>query len=413
MNGRVLVICYYFPPLGLGGVGRPLNLYKYLPRHGYECDILTVKPVAYRAYEPELLHGLSTLNVFRSGSYDPQRLLYLVGVRELKHSTIKRGQAVADKYFPDSKIGWVRPAVRRGRRLLRERNYSAIISTSPPVSSHLVGMELAEHSGLMWIADFRDFWTMYKIEESYATPAFIRRGNDLLARIRDNSTLITAVNPAISAYIGRGEVITNGFDLERARKWLAPSDNNTFGIGIPGNFNEERVVEPLLKAVDGVRRSHPELHSRIRFIQVGQVDTDWIRRLFAAHELSDRLDVYGLQKRDRTIEIFSSCHLFYIGLTSDREQGILPQRMFDLAASGRPVLASAAQESEVCRFIQSTHAGFCFDETQAARAAEYLVEVIQRNNTGDFQIRPLSDYAMPYSSDAMAKRFADVLDRLT
>ena len=67
MNGRVLLICYYFPPLGLGGVGRPLNLFKRLPNHGWECDVLTVKPVLYRAYEPELLDGLDQSRISGRG----------------------------------------------------------------------------------------------------------------------------------------------------------------------------------------------------------------------------------------------------------------------------------------------------------------------------------------------------------
>ena len=55
MNKKVLLICYYFPPLGLAGVGRPLNLFKRLPRFGWDCHVLTVKPVTYWAYEPDLL----------------------------------------------------------------------------------------------------------------------------------------------------------------------------------------------------------------------------------------------------------------------------------------------------------------------------------------------------------------------
>ncbi|MCK4574663.1 MAG: glycosyl transferase family 1, partial [candidate division Zixibacteria bacterium] len=62
---RVLLVCYYFPPLGGAGVGRPLSLFRYLPQFGYECDLLTVKPVAYRGYEPELLEGLDQSRIYR------------------------------------------------------------------------------------------------------------------------------------------------------------------------------------------------------------------------------------------------------------------------------------------------------------------------------------------------------------
>ena len=59
---KVLLICYYFPPLGGAGISRPLSLFKHLPEHGIDCDVLTVEPVTYRIYEPELLDGLDKLD---------------------------------------------------------------------------------------------------------------------------------------------------------------------------------------------------------------------------------------------------------------------------------------------------------------------------------------------------------------
>ncbi|MDX9856200.1 MAG: hypothetical protein RBT76_00245 [candidate division Zixibacteria bacterium] len=413
MSRRVMVVCYYFPPLGLGGVGRPLNLYKYLPGHGWDCDILTVRSVAYRAYEPELLHGVRTDGIFRSGSYDPQRMLCLLGIRTLKHSTIRRGRPVSDRFFPDSKVGWVRPAVRLGTRLMRRRKYNAIISTSPPISSHLVAMELAKQHSLPWIADFRDFWTMYKIDESYADARNKGRAHELKESIVRTCSRITAVNPAITDYLGQGEVITNGFDIDRAEQWKPPADSTSFVIGIPGTFNEERVVEPLLAVVEAVKQRRPDLYDRIRFVQVGLVEPQWLGAMFESHGLRTRVEIHGLQKRDRTIEIFSQCHLFYLGLTAEREQGILPQRMFDMAASGRPVLASASADSEICRFIRLTGAGFCFTERDRDRAAGYLTDTIERAIRGELAITRLPDYALPYSSDAMACSFAKLLDALT
>ena len=103
-------------------MGRPLALYKYLPRFGYQCHLLTVKPVAYRMYEPELLDNLDTTYVYRSGSLDPQRLLYLCGLRKVKDKVIRKGRSLSDRFFPDAKVGWVKPALRLGRQLVSNHN---------------------------------------------------------------------------------------------------------------------------------------------------------------------------------------------------------------------------------------------------------------------------------------------------
>ena len=72
MNKSVLIIAYYFPPLGLGGVQRMSKLAKYLPQFGYNVRVLTVKPICYPAYDQTLLEELpSSVEIYRSGSRDP------------------------------------------------------------------------------------------------------------------------------------------------------------------------------------------------------------------------------------------------------------------------------------------------------------------------------------------------------
>ena len=38
-------------------------------------------------------------------------------------------------------------------------DYDAVITTGPPHSLHLIGLELKEELNIKWIADFRDPWT--------------------------------------------------------------------------------------------------------------------------------------------------------------------------------------------------------------------------------------------------------------
>ena len=51
----ILLLSYYFPPLGMGGVGRPYALYRHLPECGYNVIVLTVKDVLYPAYDYSML----------------------------------------------------------------------------------------------------------------------------------------------------------------------------------------------------------------------------------------------------------------------------------------------------------------------------------------------------------------------
>ncbi|MBE0585718.1 MAG: glycosyl transferase family 1, partial [Desulfofustis sp.] len=52
---KVLVIAYYFPPLGGSGVQRVLKFVKYLPQFGWQPTVLTIGPTAYYAHDESLL----------------------------------------------------------------------------------------------------------------------------------------------------------------------------------------------------------------------------------------------------------------------------------------------------------------------------------------------------------------------
>jgi len=233
---RVLLVCYYFPPLGGAGVNRPLQLFRGFPKFGFECDVLTVKPVTYRVYEPELLTNDAPGRIYRSGSRDPQRLMHILGMRKLKDETIDRGRTVSNKFFPDSKIGWVKPAIRLGRTIADNRHYKAIVSTAPPISTHLVAMRPAAEFKLPWIADFRDLWTALPIEGSYSSDGAEKKARRLLRKIGKGTAGITAVNTTVADYVGASAVIPNAFDSGLASLWRKPDPESTFTIGVLGTL---------------------------------------------------------------------------------------------------------------------------------------------------------------------------------
>ncbi|NOY87995.1 MAG: glycosyltransferase family 4 protein [FCB group bacterium] len=407
---RVFLICYYFPPLGGAGVGRPLTLYKYLPQFGYECEVLTVKAVAYRYYEPELLAGLDDSHIYRSGSHDPQRLMYLFGMRKVKDTVIARGKKISDRFFPDPKIGWVKSAQKLGRILCENKNYHGIISTSPPISSHLVAMKLSHEFKLPWVADFRDFWTSYKAEDWFEEPRKIKKAQKLLQEITERATKVTVVNRAIKEYLKRGIVIPNSYDEDRVKKWLCPTDTNNFVIGILGTIDHLTPVEPLFKLLALFREKYPDLYLMIKLIQVGNITLKDFDSLLKKYKLSDKVQIYGRKNREETIHILSDTHLLYMGLSM--QYGVGAGRIYDMLASGRPLLAFVPSHGVVNDLIEESNNGFRFDEAIFDGACQYLYRQLVKFKEKKLTINPLPSYADKYSSSNMVQQFIAVLDNL-
>lgn len=55
---KVLIIAYYFPPIGGGGVQRALKMAKYIGEFGWEPHILTVAPQDHVSLDETLLDQL-------------------------------------------------------------------------------------------------------------------------------------------------------------------------------------------------------------------------------------------------------------------------------------------------------------------------------------------------------------------
>ncbi|MEA2031430.1 MAG: hypothetical protein U9N55_07550, partial [candidate division Zixibacteria bacterium] len=377
-NRRVLLICYYFPPLGGAGVSRPLALFKHLSELGWDCHILTVKSVAYRAYEPELLEGFDNGKIYRAGSFDPQRLMYYFGLRRVKASTISNTKAVSDRFFPDSKVGWVRPAIHLGRNLLENRKYNAVISTSPPISSHLVARKLSREFSVPWIADFRDYWTAYRVEDLYTSrPRRMKRGQKLLTSIKNEADYITAINESIGEYVGASDIIYNSFDRNLAELWSLPKSDKTYVIGVLGTLNDICPIRHLLRILTALRTAHYDLFDRVKVIQVGSYEKDWLLPQLEEFNLTDKFDLFGFQKREETIKLLSRSSLLYVGLPSVKEKGFSTGRIYTMLSSGRPILAAVPPDGEIARLIALTGNGHCFFDDTEDTAVSYVVKQIQ------------------------------------
>lgn len=408
----VLLVCYYFPPMGGAGVARPLALVRHLPEFGYECHVLTVKDVAYRIYEPELLEGLPDHRIYRARSVDPQRLMYLLGMRLMRGATVEKGRTILRRHFPDAKKGWIRGAVKLGRTLLTNRDYHAVLSTSPPVSAHLVAQTLAREFNRPWLADFRDYWagTVHTPEVFYHDrPRRLRQAKDLLARIRERATALTAVNAGVADYVGAGRVIPNSYDVALNALWTLPEERGNFVVGVLGTINDVTPIEPLFRVLAELREASPDLFEHIRVLHVGDIDPARLETLVSEYRLQGRVRSMGLRGRAGTIRLLSQSSLMYLGVASRREAGLSTGRIYTMLASGRPLLAHAPDGSEIDRLIADTGAGHVFFE-KGGEAVRYLRSQVQSWAEGSLDMAPNPPYASPYSSRVMAEKFARVLD---
>ena len=154
---KLLVITYYWSPAGGPGVQRWLKLCKYLSQAGYHCHVVTVDEAhaSYPSLDKSLEKDISpSIKITKTKSFEALKVFSSVFKKEKvpyagipdknKMSNIGRiALYIRSNFFiPDARIGWNKYALEACREIIIKENIDAIITTSPPHSTQLIGLSL-------------------------------------------------------------------------------------------------------------------------------------------------------------------------------------------------------------------------------------------------------------------------------
>ena len=168
---KVLIVTYYWPPSGGSGVQRWLKFVKYLQEFGVEPIVYTVSNPKYAIMDASLANEIpKNVTILKQPICEPNSLLNIFKKNKVKESAGflnpnpsllgKLLQYIRANYFiPDARKFWVKPSVTFLSKFLEHNPVDAIITTGPPHSLHLIGLELKKKFDINWISDFRDPWT--------------------------------------------------------------------------------------------------------------------------------------------------------------------------------------------------------------------------------------------------------------
>ena len=140
MSRRLLVLCYFYPPLAGGGVHRVLAWTRHLPAHGWACTVVCAGEGDYWVTDASLVERIPReTRVERvQGGSGLSALLSLRG-RRAGGAGRRSGAAfgalrrLSDFFLvPDSYAGWSRRAARVAQRLASSGRFDAVLSSSPP-----------------------------------------------------------------------------------------------------------------------------------------------------------------------------------------------------------------------------------------------------------------------------------------
>jgi hypothetical protein len=423
---KVLIIAYYFPPLGMGGVQRATKFAKYLPSFGWKPFVLTVKDVEYLAKDSSLLEELPPeVEVVRTGSFDPLRISFILKNffkgRKQKNKSVKKNMVERSKlsswfFFPDNKIGWIPFALFAGLKLVREEKIDLIFTTSPPPSLHLVGYFLKLLTGKPWVADFRDPWIGYRFE-IYPTPLHLFLKNQLIKQIIESADKIISANPSITKIMmeqysvaKKIETIGQGYD-ESDFETSVDGKAELFTIGYLGTFSPDCDPEPLFWALRNLIDQKLIPKDKIKFIHVGLsmgIDLDG---LIEKYDLKEVLEKKGYLPHRKALDQMKDVSIFLL-VTSDNPL-VFPAKVFEYLPFKKPILGIVPQESEVGKIILKMKLGRVISPEDKNGIAETLLYYFSNFENKTFSFPRNEEKVKRFDRRYLTSKLASILDQMT
>jgi glycosyltransferase involved in cell wall biosynthesis len=425
---RLLLIAFYFPPAGGGGVQRTLKFCRHLPEFGVDVDVLAPSDPKWFAIDEPLLAKIpAATTVHRTRFIGPRSSFRgdaLRDARGLHRAAVHARYAYERALVLDKAAPWAATAVPAAARIVRRRRIDTIMTTSPPASVHLIGAAVAASTSRPWVADLRDSWLAnphrrYESRGMRAKSAVERR---MARTVTHRASALVAVTDAIAAELReldpgaarKTHVIGHGVDLSDF-EGLAYAPEGPFTIVHSGAFFGQRSPRAFLTAVRELLDRRPDLRGQVRVRFVGDLrasDRTWARtlRIDEAWEETGFVPFREAVAAQRAADAL----LLLIPHADGRGDTVVSGKVYEYLAARRPVLAAVPTGGLAADLVREAGAGQVVDSDDVgaqSRALEALVDT--RRNGGLPDVELPSGLAERMSRRARAAELADVLREVT
>ena len=417
---KVLVIAYYFPPMGLSGVQRTLKLVKYFPNFQWMPTVLTVTSTGYFAKDESLLKEIVPLGieVVRTNSFDPNRIFRRQEVVKMPaERTRKILSRISDSIFiPDNKIGWRGPAVKKATELLRKEKFDAIFATAPPQTDFLIGKALKEKFHLPLMIDYRDSWVDYPFK-FYPTPLHKYANYRMEKGVLHVADAIIVASRRVKELLLRRykfltyndiQIISQGFDPEDMK--LAASVKlpliEKMRITYSGVFYEDRTPEYFLEALHLVYKNNAKLRGRIEACFIGAF-RDEHQKIISRLGLQNSVNVLGYLDHAECIRYLLASDVLWMMMGDDKSS---PGKIFEYIGAKKTILACLPQG--MMRTTIEEAGGICVEPRDVPKIAEAIVSLYEQYERR--QLRgPRPEIIDKYNRITLAGEVAKTLSALT
>ena len=343
------------------------------PNFGWMPTVISAIPSQYERYDPALLRMVpNEIEVIRIKAYDLWQAFQASRSRRVqKHSSSAQEEHIGNQqngqqnsfrtwlreivrtteawwYHPDMARPWVRSAVHETVRLCERVPVDVIWATAGPVSSFIVAQRSSIKTGIPYVLDFRDAWTITYNKFEASRPRWAQN----LAR-RTMYQLLNGAKAVIFRYDTEAEcfwrayrgaldasriyIIPNGYEGE-IEHFIAPAGDRCT-ILYAGTLPDYR-YDTLLNSLAVLKETDSNRARQLRFLFVGE-GMNALAKEAAALGLSDIIETAQPKSQTEIVRLQREAHaLLVLGRpsTMDGYELFAAAKLFGYLKAGRPII---------------------------------------------------------------------------
>ena len=401
---HVLMLAYYFPPQNAIGAARPSRFVRHLRRLGTPVSVVC-SPLPKPGSRYEERPSSPALQGGQGGGQggpasDEAEAIRVPGASpacgQRRLDAISRAlRGVQRVLLPyDDRLAWLPYACAAASAEVTPG--TVLVSTHPPVVTHLAALALKRRTGRPWIADFRDPLRGNPSRTSLRAGLIDRAVEWLVVQQADAVIANTDASAAMlarryPAWAGKISTIWNGFDPEDSMEPLPRADRARRVISHIGSLYGARTPLPFVACLNRLIQGGAMPPDAIQFRQVGYSDPECLDPAEPAYQV---LQAHGclhvvthiVPQREARQEMLTADWLLLLDMNETNPGVQIPAKTFEYVRACRPILALTTPGSSTERVLALSgipHA--CIDF--AAPPERFDAEVLA------FLRRPFSDVA--------------------
>lgn len=425
-NKKLLIITYYWPPAGGPGVQRWLKFVKYLPDFGVQPIVYIPENPTYPIVDEALISEVSDKAIIlKHKIFEPYQLAGIFSKKQTKKISSgiipnQKKQTFLEKillwvrgnlFIPDARKYWVKPSVDYLKKYIQENEIDIIVTSGPPHSLHLIGLQLKNDLKINWLADFRDPWTTIGYHKALKLSSYAAKKHKVL----EKKVLTTADTIIVTSKTTKTEfqaitnqpieVITNGYDVENIPRQKL---DEKFTISHIGSFLSDRNPAILWEVLSELVSENENFASRFQLNLIGKVSQEIIDSI-SKFNLSSYCNLVGYVSHNEAIVFQKKSQiLLLIEINSPETKSIIPGKLFEYMVSERPIIAIGPKESDFAEIITTTNTGVFFTYDEKERLKKTILANFELYLENKLQVYPVG--LQQYSRKSLTEKLVKILN---